>query len=149
MSDFFGYERKVRPNGTIATSELATIKVGGNRISLVQNVNASYQQMVAPKFEAGSATLYWVLGQPQGTIQMQRLVGNGGFLDEFRGIGDNCGELTDVSIGLDGDGCAVVNTGSKVAFRDAVPESVSISFNVGGLQVAESLSLRAAFMDLQ
>jgi len=149
MSDFLGYERKVRPNGTIATSELATLKVGGQRITLVQNVSASYQQQVNARFEAGSPTLYWVLGQPSGQISIGRLVGNGGFLDEFRNIGDNCGELTDVNIGLDGDGCAVVDTGSKVTFRDAVPQQVTVGFDVGGLEVSEQLTLRAAFMDLQ
>jgi hypothetical protein len=147
--DFFGYVRDVQANGSVLTSEFATINLGGGIIRLVQSVNATYAQNVQAKFEAGSPTLYWVTGQAQGTIQMGRLLGREGWLSGFTAFENACGELRSLTIGLDGNsGCAAVApaNNSNLRFTDAVPQQITINFNVGGLEVTEGITIRAATM---
>jgi hypothetical protein len=148
--DFFGYVRDVSANGAVLTSEFATINLGGGIVRLVQNVNAQYRQNVISRFEAGSPSLYWITGQAQGTIQMGRLLGRDGWFAGFSTFEDSCGELKSLTIGLDGNsGCAAIAPASGSAtlkFADAVPEQVSASFNANGLEVNESITIRAATM---
>ena len=151
-TDFFGYDRPVKPNGTLLSSEFATIAVGnGAQIPIVQQVQAQYQQMVTPKFESGSPTLYWLTGQAQGTISFSRLIGSEGFLTALSGLQNSCGSLIGVTLGLDGStGCAQVTTPAKnkVRFSGAVPESLQISWTSGTLEVQEGASIRVATLEL-
>jgi hypothetical protein len=147
--DFFGYSRTVQPNGTLVSSEFATIAIGsGKTITVVQQVQAQYQQMVTPKFEAGSPTLYWLTGQPSGTVSFSRLISSSGFFSELSGLQNACGSLISVTLGLDGiGGCsaAVSPTGNnKAKFTGAVPESIQISWSAGTLEVSEGASIRVA-----
>jgi hypothetical protein len=147
--DFFGYVRDVNANGAVLTSEFATINLGGGIVRLVQNVNASYNQQVQSKFEAGSPSLYWVTGQAQGTVQMGRLLGRDGWFAGFSTFEDACGELKSLTIGLDGNsGCAAVRPagGSTLQFSDAVPESLTLNFTAANLEVQEGITIRVATM---
>jgi hypothetical protein len=149
-TDFFGYNRDVKPNGQIASSEFATLSLG-SRMALVQSVQATYSQSVNSKFEVGSPTLFWVTGQPQGNIQFSRLVGKGGFLSAFGELENACGKVIGVAIGLDGTGgcSAVTNAGGRgVQFSGGVPENINISFSAGTLEVSEGAALRVASMTL-
>jgi hypothetical protein len=149
-TDFFGYNRDVKPNGAIATSEFATINIGG-KMGLVQSVSAAYQQTVQARFEAGSPTLYWLTGQPQGTISIARLVGQSGLFSGFAKLQNNCGGVIDgISIALDGTGgCAVnqIRGGASLTFGGGVPESVNVSFSAGMLEVQEGATIRCATMN--
>lgn len=145
--DFFGYTRDVNANGQIATSEWATLSIG-SRMSLVQSANWSYQQTVNPKYEAGSAALYWVQGQPSGTIRFSRAVGKGGFLSAFSDLRNSCGSLLNLSIGLDGEGGCVKAGfgGSAIQFSGGVAQSVEGSFQAGLLDVTEGANIMCATM---
>jgi len=149
-TDFFGYNRDVKPNGQIASSEFATISLG-SRMALVQTVQATYSQTVNAKFETGSPTLFWITGQPQGNITFSRLVGKGGFLSAFGALKNACGKVIGVALGLDGTGgCSAVSNsgGSGVQFSGGVPENVSINFKAGTLEVSEGASIRVASMSV-
>jgi hypothetical protein len=148
-TDFFGYNRDVKANGTLVSSEFATITIGsGKQITVVQQVQAQYQQMVSPKFESGSPTLYWLTGQPQGTISFSRLIASDGFLTQLAGLKNACGSLIGVTLGLDGvGGCTAAiksGSGTKARFTGGVPESLQISWSAGTLEVQEGASIRVA-----
>lgn len=145
-TDFFGYTRDVNANGQIATSEWATLSLG-SRMSLVQSAQWSYQQTSNPKYEAGSAALYWVQGQPSGTISFTRAVGKGGFLSAFSSLKNSCGSLLSLSIGLDGKGaCDGGGGGQGIQFSGGVAQSVSGSFQAGMLDVTEGATILVAVM---
>ena len=148
QQDILGYRRDVRPNGQIFSSEFATITMGG-RVSLVQQVQATYGQTVTPKFEVGSPTLYWLTGQPMGQVQIGRLVGRGGFLNSFGGVENSCGTLLSVKLGLDGTGgCSAAQGGggSGLSFDGGVVENLTVSFQAGDLEVNEGAVIRVASM---
>lgn len=147
--DFFGYSRDVKPNGQIITSEFATINLDG-KMGLVQSVQAVYQQSVQARFEAGSPTLYWLTGQPQGTVTVARLVGKNGLFSAFGSLQNACGSVIPVKIGLDGTGgCSATPAGQgTINFSGGVPESVNVSFQAGLLEVQEGCSIRCAAMNI-
>lgn len=146
-TDFYGYTRDVNANGQIATSEWATLSIG-SRMSLVQSASWTYQQTVQPKYEAGSAALFWVQGQPSGTIQFSRAVGKGGFLSAFDRLRNSCGSLVNLSIGLDGGGaCAEAASGGRtIQFSGGVAQSITGSFAAGLMDVTEGASMLVATM---
>ena len=153
MADFFGYKRDVKPNGALVSSELATLYLNGNtKISLVQSVQASYQHQVTPKFESGSPTLYWLSGQPQGSITFSRLIGQEGYLSDagVGQLGGQCGSLLTISLGLDGTNiCTAVQTPSakKLKFSGAIPQSVNVVWQAGSLEVQEGATILVSTME--
>jgi hypothetical protein len=85
MADVFGREQV--PVGGIFVSERALMTISGagelGVAALVQNVSATYQQQFTMLFELGSNTIYPIMGRPQGTLTIGRIVGSGSFSDEF------------------------------------------------------------------
>ena len=150
MEDFYGYSRDVKPNGQVTSSEFATLSIDGH-MDLVQQVQATYMQTVNAKFEVGSPTLYWVTGQPQGTITFARLVGKGGFFSKFSSLKGSCGKVVGLKVGLDGSGgCTTVQaSGNTVSFDGGVAEQVSLSFQAGVLEVTEGATVRVASMAIK
>jgi len=147
MRDYFGYQREVRPNGQLATSEYAVLSLGGV-MGLVQQATATYSQVVNAKFEAGSPTLFWVTGQPSGVIQFARLVGKEGIFASFGSIEGKCGELIGVQISLNGTGgCASARMGGGgIRFSGGVAENVTLSYQAGLLEIQEGAVIRVASM---
>jgi len=146
--DILGYRRDVKPNGQIYSSEFATISMGG-KMSLVQQVQASYGQTVAPKFEVGSPTLYWLTGQPIGQVQIGRLVGRGGFFSTFGSLENSCGKLLGLRIGLDGNGGCTSEQQSAdggISFDGGVVANITASFGAGDLEVQEGATIQVASM---
>ena len=148
MQDFLGYKRDIKPNGQIMTGELATLSIGGSRSNLVQQVTAQYGQAVMPKFEVGSPTLYWLTGQPMGSVTFSRIVGCGGFLSALGSLRGSCGTLVPVQIGSDGQtGCTTARCGGgTLSFDGGVVESVNVTFSAGTLEVAEGATIKVAAM---
>lgn len=150
-TDFFGYSRDVKPNGQLVSSEFATIAIGGgDKIPLVQQVSATYEHQVMPKFESGSPTLFWLTGQAQGTIAFSRLIGQEGFLSSLKGLSGQCGSLIGVTLGLDGKGaCSAASTpsGGKAKFSGAIPQQISINWTAGALEVQEGATIRVSTLD--
>lgn len=151
-TDILGYKRTVKANGALYSSEYATVKLGaGGNLGLVQSVRGSYSQTVNAKFESGSPTLYWQTGQAQGQISIGRLVGEGGFWAGFSSVENSCGELTNVTIGLDGDvGCATAtlagNGAGGLKYTNAVVQGFGFDWSAGGLDINESVQIAAGSM---
>lgn len=85
MADVFGREQVPVGGVFISEKSLMTISGAGDLgvAALVQQVNASYQQQFSMLFELGSNTIYPILGRPQGTLTIGRVVGSGGFSEAF------------------------------------------------------------------
>lgn len=141
MSDIFGYDKNGTAIGQVASSEFVSINVGG-KISLAQNVTATYGQTITEISNIGDSMIYWLPGKPKGSIRVDKLVGAAGFLKDFA-IGA-CGEMSGVSINANGGRCT---TGSGAISMDGViAESVTITVSSDNLTVAESLQARVASM---
>jgi hypothetical protein len=156
--DFYGYERDYA--GTyLYSSDVAAIYFDNNgagtpqRAGLVQNVSASYQHSVLPRFEAGSSELYWVTGQAQGSVGMGRLVSYGGLLSGIQ-VGQGSSDLrngilggVNIKIGkLAGQLRQVALPQSQLVMTGCVLESYSTSFTTGALEVSEMTAIRVALM---
>lgn len=150
MKDYFGYDRNIKSKELIS-ADFAKLDIGNGRVSLVQNVNASYGHRSEFRFETGSSDAYFVSGQPMGQISVSRLVGRKGFLSEHReNPGLACGELDKLSIYIDGDeNCSVEDGGNdKLKFEGAHIENFNISFGAGALEVSESFGYKVASMNI-
>jgi len=165
-TDFFGYTRSkagqylyssdyaaVYFGSQIANTNGAQVSSGpGVKAGLVQSCSVAYQQTVQPRFEAGSSELYWVAGQALGTIQVGRLIGQDGLLN---GINQNTNALQngllgsiDFKVGRKA-GVPVVAVAARqdvLILKGCVFESYGAAFNVGGMDVQESLLIRCALV---
>lgn len=165
-TDFFGYTRS-KAGQYIYSSDYAAVYFGsqiasttgaqvasgpGVKASLVQNCSVAYQQTVQPRFEGGSSELYWVAGQSLGSVQVSRLIGQAGLLD---GINMNTSALQN---GLLGSiefkvgrlaGVPIVSVAASqdvLVLKGCIFESYGTQFSVGGLDVGESMLIRAALV---
>lgn len=157
--DFFGYNR-AKVGTYIYSSDYAALYFsndpGGTsmpaiKAGLVQNAALAYQHNVQPRFEAGSHELYWLTGQSVGTLQMGRLVSDRGMLADIQ----HGGSPTDVRKGVLGtvefkmgrigmEGIAVKQ--DVLMLNGCVLSSYGVAFNVGGLEVQESLTIQTALV---
>jgi hypothetical protein len=165
-TDFFGYQRS-KTGRYLYSSDYAAVYFGsqipsstgaqvssgtGVKAGLVQSCSVAYQQTVQPRFEGGSSELYWVAGQSLGTIQVGRLIGQNGLLN---GINENTNAMQN---GLLGSiefkvgrtaGVPVVAVSARqdvLVLKGCVFESYGVAFSVGGLDVQESMLIRAALV---
>lgn len=163
--DFYGYER-AQAGAYLYSSDVAAIyfdngpgntetgdQAPPNRAGLVQNVTASYQHSVLPRFEAGSSELFWVTGQSQGSVGMSRLVSSGGLLNGLnpgQGLSSlNNGILGSVAIKigkLSGQLRTVALQQSQLIMRGCVLSTYSASFTTGALEVSEMTAINVALM---
>lgn len=143
--DFFGYSRKVNAPGKVLSSEFATLTLGddASAVLLLQQATFSFAHQVAPFYEIGSADLYWTTGQPSGTGNISRAVGQEGFLQKF-GQGSACSKLQKVGVGLKRNGgCVELNSAGKgFNLLNCVPESVTVSISAGSMQMQEGVSMK-------
>ncbi len=143
--DFFGYSRKVTAPGTALPAEFATLTLGDDAaaVLLLQSAQINYAHTVQPFFEIGSANLYWVTGQPMGSAQIARAVGQEGFLQKF-GRGSACARVQSLQLGLKSTGgCVeVTSSGKGVNLLNCMPESIMISVQAGALQMQEGMTLK-------
>ncbi len=157
--DFFGYER-MNVGQYIYSSDYAALyfanTVGGSAVSaqkagLVQSAAVSYQHNVQPRFEAGSHELYWLTGQSLGSVQVGRLVGQRGILEGVKsGNAPNNirkGVLGGVEFKIGRLGLQGISVIQEVLILSGcVLSAYGISFNVGGLEVQESMTIQTALM---
>jgi len=142
MADIFGYNRTIQED-SIVSSDFAKITVGTN-MGLIQQFNATYQRRIEPRFEVGSSDLYWVHGQPQGQIQVQKLVGTDGILG---GINlTRCGKINSISINIKpGSACAPGGSGG-ISFDGAMIQSVNFTAQASNLDISTGLTILCAEM---
>jgi hypothetical protein len=142
MADFFGHNRTIKSSNQLASSEYARINVG-SRVDLAQSVAANYAQQIRPIFEIGAPSIFFVAGHAQGTVNVGRLVGAGGFFSNFNA--QNCGRIQPVSISGGGGGVCAAG-GGTVTFDGGMIESVSLNITAGQIEMTEGVAIRVASM---
>jgi hypothetical protein len=142
MADFFGHNRTIKSSNQLASSEYARITVG-SRVDLAQSVAANYAQQIRPIFEIGAPSIFFVAGHAQGTVNVGRLVGAGGFFSNFNA--QNCGRIQPVSISGGGGGVCAAG-GGTVTFDGGMIESVSLNITAGQIEMTEGVAIRVASM---
>lgn len=125
--------------------------VGAAKAGLIQNAAVSYQQNVQPRFEAGSHELYWLTGQAMGSVQVGRLIGDRGILDGVVYGNDpnniKKGLLGGIEFKIGRLGLAGITVKQEVIMLSGcVLSAYGISFNVGGLEVQESMTIQTALL---
>jgi hypothetical protein len=157
--DLFGYSR-AEAGHYLYSSDYAAVYFantpGGavspaGKAALVQSAGVSYQHNVQPRFESGSHELYWVTGQSLGTLQMARLIGDRGFLDGInygRAANDlRKGVLGGVEFKVGQESMVGVSVKQDVlVLSGCVLSAWGTSFNVGGLEVQEALTIQTALV---
>lgn len=149
MKDILGYTRDYKEK-ELLSSDYAVLRLkDGDKTGLVQNCQATYQHNVQQRYESGSSTVLFVRGQPQGSMQVGRLVGTKGW---FAGVdtGDAaCGELGTITASLDGDGqCQITANQSSLKFDGAILQSLALTFGAGQLEITDSCQFLVASMYL-
>ena len=145
-NDIFGYKRDIKAKEILST-DYAVLTVGTTRSKLVQRLNASYTHRVEPRYEAGSSSLYWVNGQPNGNINISRVIGSRGWMADFLDNNAACVLLKPISVSLDGEGHCDLKTENKtLKAEDNLLEGVTFTFSAGALDIQEALSIRVAKM---
>lgn len=147
-TEFFGYQRTGNAIAQVVSSEYATISAGGGAVSLVQQVQADYQQEIRAVFAVGDPNLYWVTGHPQGTIQVVRMAGKTGFFSSFRG--GQCGRIDSLSINAtQGLVCAEgVGGGGTISFTGALIQGLQLNMQAGRVEIMEGVTIRTASLNV-
>lgn len=140
MADIFGYNNNVKSEGQVASSEFASVTVGSKQ-SLVQSVIADYGQTVTPVSQVGDTQIYWITGQPQGTLNITKLVGSGGFFEGWKGL--ECGKVNNLAVSLDGGRCGFSGAGN-LTFNGGVIQRVNVTLGTGQMTIGENCVIQIA-----
>jgi hypothetical protein len=157
MADnILGYHReKTQDNMRLISSDYATLKMSDGaasptgEINLVQNARVSFQHNVTPRFEAGSAELYWLTGQSQGTVTIGRAVSRGGFFSGLTPSNAAVGDLVQFSLDTSKGnfGTTVSATPKKsIQFKNGVIAALGANIATQGLDVSEEVTINFADM---
>ena len=158
--DFFAYER-AHPGSILMSSDYASVYFANSdgtypddaagKAGLVQSAAISYQQNVQPRFEAGSHELRWLTGQSMGSVQIGRLIGDQGLL---AGISMNSdpndlrkGVLGGIEFKIGRNNLTGISMKQEVlVLSGCVMSQYGISFNVGSLEIQESMTIQTALI---
>lgn len=138
--DIFGYDVDVKEKQVVAARN-AALDLGDGRIALVQSMQGSYGHQHQTVFEAGSSSVYFVSGNPQGTFGYSTLVGTDGW---FAGIVNKtglCATLRSINVDLTGtdSNCDVqVKSKANVKFEGGLLRQIGFQVQAGGLNISNS-----------
>lgn len=141
-TDFFGYNRTVGKNTDIASSEYAKLAIG-SQVSLCQDVQVNYQQVVNPIYTVGSPDVYFVSGHAQGNIIFQRLASAGGFWANLRD--KQCGIIESINVTSNGGGC--YSSGGNIQFDGAVIKSIGLRISAAAIEITENAEIMIASLN--
>ena len=132
MLDIFGYDREVKDK-EILSSDNISMDLGEGKIALLQQVTAQYDHQIKPVYEVGSSALYFVNGQPMGSISFANIVGKSGFFNGFGLGGQACGELKTISINAVADSnCDYeIERNSTIKFEGAILKQIEFRVTAG------------------
>ena len=138
--DIFGYDVDVKEKQVVAARN-AALDLGDGRIALVQSMQGSYGHTTQPVYEAGSSSVYFVHGNPQGTFTYQTLVGTDGW---FAGIVNKtglCATLRSINVDLTSEdsNCDVqVTSKANVKFEGGLLQTIGFQIQAGSLNISNS-----------
>lgn len=146
MANIFQYKRE-QDTERIISSDYAALSID-KKLALVQSAQLNYGHQVIPRFEAGSSELYWVTGQAQGRITVQRAVSQGGMFGEVKADQAASGDLINFSMEVTDINGGVSVTGNKnINFTGGVVVNLTASVQTGSLDVSEGVEIAFANMD--
>ena len=137
--DIFGYDVDVKGRQVVSAHN-ASLDLGGGRIALVQNISGNYTHKVNPVFEAGSSSVYFVNGQPQGSLSYTALVGTDGWFSGMSNSSGTCATLRNMGVTISGSGsdCDVtVASNASVRFK-GILQAVEFMVSTQDLQISNS-----------
>ena len=139
-TDIFGYDKPVKSEGQIASSDFAAVTVG-NKQSLVQSVTVDYGQQITPVSQIGDTQIYWVTSRPEGTLNVSKLVGSSGFFDGWKNL--DCGKISNLAVSVDGGRCGFTGSGN-LTFTGGVIQSVSVRLGTDQTTIGETCVVKIA-----
>lgn len=138
QKDIFNYDVDVKEKQIVAARN-AALDLGNGKIALVQTFQGSYGHQVEPVYEAGSSSVYFVNGNPQGTFTYTTLVGTDGwFANIIDAKGKACAELKTVNIDLTNanEDCDVqVSMNTNLKMEGVLLQQIGFSLQAGGLRI--------------
>ena len=140
MADIFGYNRTGASDVFVADRSKLSI-VGVDGVDLIQGWQIGYQQSIQPIYEVGSSRIFWAKGNPLGSGNISRIVGN----TLLQMTHDICDKGTTITISNASGAC----TGGAVNLvcTGAICTSVGFSAQAGNPTVSESVAFQ--FTSLQ
>lgn len=154
--DVLGYDREIAGE-FIMSSDYSAIFFAGlpgqtaSRLGLLQSASLSYQHNVQPRFEGGSANLFWLTGQSMGSLQIGRLVGQAGILVGVSYLADRNtlakAAVSSVEMKLGRLGLTDVQVRQDVlGLKGCVFQNMTFGYGTGSFDVQESFSILAAML---
>lgn len=128
-TDIYGYNKNKLEDDSILPPGAIKVTVN-DALNLVQSVEVTYQREVQPQYELGSENVYLVAGKSNGTVNIDRLIGDA--LDPYL-PGSAC-ELQDINIEK---GEASCGTGSASLSMKGMLQSVKMSARASDLTVTD------------
>lgn len=87
----FGANSQGQYMGAFRTTANTSLNFGGNKVTLIQNLQVSHQQPVQNLFEVGSNKRYYVIGKASGTFSATQILGFGdAALKSVTSLADPC-----------------------------------------------------------
>lgn len=145
MADFFGYNKPVNSANKIASSEGLTLTgLGGS--SLLQNVRMEYRQQIKTIFAMGTAGVFFVGGQSQGTLDFEKMAECGKLIDIPPG---QCGKIGGAGLTVvgTGDQCGCAGGGGGFTIAEPWLEAVTLTARAGEIPIL--VGGRLMFTDLK
>lgn len=138
--DVFNQQIDTRTSGSIASSEFAKVTLnGGSAGSLMQQVSIQYQQQIERVTELGGTHIYWIPGKPEGTMQVSRVVGDGGFFEGWSS--GKCGIMESMGVNVKGGRCGFNGSGGLL-FENGVANQFSADIATERYTIRESMTVR-------
>jgi len=137
--DIFGLNKGTNEKRLLSSHDKGAtiVKVAGSRPRLVQDASLQYQQRTEARFEVGFERLYWVCGQSQGTLTLNKLVGE----SKIKGAGVWEGLKDGMEASATGGNAAAritVKTSNGGITATGVCQSATIAANVGNMAVQDN-----------
>jgi hypothetical protein len=139
MADIFGLDKGDNQKRLLSSHDqgATVVKIGGASPRLVQDASLQYQQRTEARFEIGYEKLYWVCGQSQGSLTLNKLVGE----NSVAGGGVWEGLKDGMEASKQGGNAAAditLSTKNGGVQGNAVCQSATISANVGNMAVQDN-----------
>jgi hypothetical protein len=145
--DIFGYDVDVKEKQVVAARN-AALDLGDGRIALVQSIQGGYGHQTSTVYEAGSSSVYFVNGNPQGNLNYSTLVGTDGWFAGIVNKSGLCATIRSINVDLMGNAdsnCDVqIKSKANIKFEGALLESIQFSIQASDLQISNSGRFRCA-----
>lgn len=146
MSDIFGYDKGNQSYGGVTGPSFVKVMVDGTKLNFAQSVNLTYGRTVQPVYEIGSGSVWMQPGPAQGTLSINRVVGDGVFnYGSALPSGDPC-KTVNITISGDGSTCGGGNFGT-VKCKQCMLANVGVTINAGGVTVTDSATFNVGSVE--